>query len=100
MPAGFSKHPPNPIPGYVPAKAPRPLPGNVPPKKKWRFSFRYWRQTEYFGIDQCDKSWFASVLTRFAEVSSLDVEDALAGSYGSSLRCHPINWNAKNIPIS
>jgi hypothetical protein len=33
-------------------------------------------------------------------VSLLHVEDALAGSYGSSLRCHPIDWSAKNIPIA
>ncbi|MGY3578923.1 hypothetical protein [Bradyrhizobium sp. USDA 4504] len=100
MPAAFNNRPLRPVPGYVPAKAPRPLAGNIPPKKKWKFSFRYWRQIEYFGIDQCDKSWFASVLTRFTEVSSLHVEDSLAGSYGSSLRCHPIDWHAKNIPIS
>lgn len=100
MPGASSNSPLKPLPGYVPAKAPRPLPGNIPLKKKWKFSFRYWRQVEYFGIDQCDKSWFASVLTRFAEVSSLHVEDALSGSYGASLRCHPIDWNAKNIPIS
>ncbi|MGY4413195.1 hypothetical protein ACVWW4_004931 [Bradyrhizobium sp. LB7.1] len=100
MPGASNNIPHKPVPGYVPAKAPRPLPGNIPPKKKWKFSFRYWRQVEYFGIDQCDKSWFASVLTRFSEVSSLHVEDALSGSYGPSLRCHSIDWNAKNIPIS
>jgi hypothetical protein len=100
MPPDWKQSLPKPVAGYIPAQAPRPKTGNIPPKKKWKFSFRYWKQIEYFGVDQCDKSWFVSLLERLTEVSSLEVEDALAGSYGTSLRCHPINWDARNIPIS
>ncbi|MBK1866390.1 hypothetical protein [Taklimakanibacter albus] len=84
----------------VPAKSPRPNPGFVPPKIKWRFSFRHWRQISYFGVDQCDKPWFVSLLERLSEVSNLYVDDALSGAYGRGLRCHHIDWAAKNIPIS
>lgn len=100
MPPDWKQNPFNPIPGYIPVKAPSPKAGNVPVKKKWQFSFQYWRQVEYFGVDQCDKSWFVSLLTRLSEVSHLHVEDALAGAYGDALRCHPINWAARNIPIA
>jgi hypothetical protein len=100
MASASNANPHKPLPGYVPNPSPRPLAGNVPPKKKWRFSFRYWRQAEYFGVDQCDKAWFVSLLQRLAEVSALDVDDALSGSYGTALRCHSIDWTARNIPIS
>lgn len=101
MPPGSKLPPLKPVlSGVVPQKAQRPLAGLVPPKKKWRFNFRYWRQVEYFGVDQCDKAWFVAVLQRLMEVSNLDVDDVISGSYGASMRCHPIDWAARNIPIA
>ena len=35
------------------------------------FSFAYFRQIEYFGLDGCSTSWFTSIFDRFVTLSAL-----------------------------
>jgi hypothetical protein len=99
MAQGWSR-PLKPVAGSIPPAVPTPKTGTVPPKTKWRFSLRFWRQVNYFGIDQCDKSWFVSLLERLVDLSSSDIEDLTTGRSASGIRFHPIDWEKKNIPIA
>lgn len=89
-----------PIAGNIPAAIPAPKTGAIPPKTKWRFSLRYWRQVDHFGIDQCEKSWFVSLLDRLVELSKSDIDDLTTGRGATGIRFHTIDWDAKNIPIA
>lgn len=84
--------------GPIPAASPRPLTGDIPPRKRWRFSFRFWRQVDYFGLDECQKSWFMALLERFKMLSDEEIEPASRGH--RTLREHPINWGAESVPIA
>ncbi|WP_291362915.1 hypothetical protein [Acetobacter sp. UBA5411] len=67
----------------------------------WAFSLRYFKQIKHFGISQEEKSWFASLLTCLSKLSSEKVEDLInEREKKDAWRFHPINWGAKNIPIS
>ena len=74
-------------------------PGSPDPRR-WAFSFRFWRQTEFFGLDKAQPTWFVSLLERLAELSGLVIDDfrsdAAARSYH---RYHEIDWDQKNIPV-
>lgn len=97
-PAGL---PLKPVIGLVPEKAPRPKTGKVPQKKRWRFSLRFWRQPEFFGVGTCDPSWFVSLLERLADMSQMEIDEFLENRAAkAAVRFHPIDWNAKSIPIS
>ena len=75
------------------------VPGSPDPRR-WAFSFRFWRQTEFFGLDKAQPTWFVSLLERLAELSGLVIDDfrsdAAARSYH---RYHEIDWDQKNIPV-
>ena len=67
---------------------------------KWAFSFRFWRQIEYFGLDKSSTAWCVSLLERLAQLSDLQVDDFLSdGAAKDAWRYHDIDWNQKNIPI-
>jgi hypothetical protein len=100
MPQDWKHQPIRPVAGNIPPPVPRPKTGTVPPKTKWRFSLRFWRQVRYFGVDQCEKSWFVSLLERLSELSNSDIDDLTVGAGAFAIRYHPIDWNAKNIPIA
>jgi hypothetical protein len=71
-----------------------------PAKKRWTFSFAYWKQIDCFGL-KCEKvneKWFASLLERLSEVSKLNIDDVF-NDHSDSIRFHSINWAQKNIPI-
>ncbi|MGE7415460.1 hypothetical protein [Methylobacterium tarhaniae] len=86
--------------GRVPPPAQAPKAGRIPQPKRWTFSFQYWRQIEFFGVDQCNKGWFISFLDRLAELSRMSIEDFLKShAQQDALRYHEINWNHKNVPI-
>jgi hypothetical protein len=66
----------------------------------WTFSFRFWRQIEYFGLDKSQPSWFVSLLERLTELSKFEVDEFRSDP--SSMRYHryhKIDWDQKNIPI-
>jgi len=71
-----------------------------PAPKKWKFSFRYWREVEYFGFNRTDSGWFVSLLERLASLSNEDVDKFLSDRRKRDmLRYHTIDWGQKNIPI-
>ena len=79
-----------------------PVIGDVPAKAKVRFGFKHWRQINFFGVDQVEKSWFISLLERLVELSAIDVADLLGetGSrVGEKLRFHEVDFTKKNVPI-
>ena len=68
--------------------------------KKWAFSFKYWRQIEYFGMDRSDSSWFISLIEKLRELSDKEIDRFVStGSDRGSWRYHNIDWNQKNIPL-
>jgi hypothetical protein len=73
----------------------------TPPKPlRWTFSFRYWRQIEYFGLDRAQPSWFVSLLERLVELSAHPIDDFFSNSPAKKYyRYHEIDWDQKNIPI-
>jgi hypothetical protein len=67
---------------------------------KWSFSFRFWRQIEYFGLNRTDSRWFVSLLERLQTLSEEGIDTFLIDSgKKKSYRYHEINWSQKNIPI-
>lgn len=68
--------------------------------KYWSFSFKYFREIDYFGIGNKDISWFSSLLERLRDVSNLELERFTSDrSLQDAYRYHPINWSQKKIPI-
>lgn len=92
---------PKPVLGPIPPASKQPNRKEAPDKRRWAFSFRYWRQHENFGIGSAEARWFMSLLARMQEMSKLAVEDVMEDfATKEGLRIHDINWAAKNIPIS
>lgn len=78
----------------------QPVPGKVPAQRKWCFSFRYWRQQQYFGLDKTDAQWLTSLLDRLRLLSDEEVERFVrTPEMRKALRYHDINWNQPNIPV-
>jgi hypothetical protein len=68
--------------------------------RRWVFSFRFWRQIEFFGLDKSQPSWFVSLLDRLAELSELEIDDFRSDPASKRYhRYHGIDWDQKNIPI-
>lgn len=84
-----------------PYSSPRPKPSatsGVP--KKWTFSFRFWRQIDYFGLGEQEPKWFVSVLEKLAELSKESPELFRKDRQKQDAwRYHDINWMQTNIPI-
>jgi hypothetical protein len=100
MPQDWKQRPIKPLAGNIPSPSPRPKTGAVPAKRKWRFSLRFWKQARYFGVDQCEKSWFISLLERLSNLSAIDIDDLTSGAGAAAIRFHPVDWSAKSIPIA
>lgn len=68
--------------------------------KRFVFSFRYWKQIEYFGLDKVKLTWFVSLLDKLTELSEEPL-DAFRKDYQkkNANRYHSINWGQRNIPI-
>lgn len=74
-----------------------------PEDSRWNFSFRYWSQRDYFGLDgkSIDNQWLVSVLERLKILSAEPIERVYRdGAMRDAMRFHPINWKATNIPIA
>lgn len=67
---------------------------------KWIFSFRFWNQIEYFGLDRTEPKWFISLIEKLKELSQLSKQSVLEDmTTRKNYRYHKIDWNQKNIPI-
>ncbi|GHT52547.1 hypothetical protein AGMMS49982_13060 [Bacteroidia bacterium] len=65
-------------------------------RKELSFSFLHFRQIKNFEIGDCPSKWHISLLERL----SILTPDILENNKGSNaLRCHPIDWSCRNIPI-
>ncbi len=74
---------------------PRPL-----EHKQWTFSFRYFRQIEFFGLSEADATWFVSLIQRLTVLSQEPLERMKSDATAKDAwRYHHINWSQKNIPI-
>lgn len=69
-------------------------------RRKITFSFSYFKQIENFGIGNCSTKWYVGFLERMSVLGTMTPQEVLEENRGSdSLRCHPIDWDAKNIPV-
>ena len=61
-------------------------------KRKLMFSFSFFRQIEYFGLDECSKEWHIGLVERLKTLGNMTLQEILEDNKGSkALRCHPIN---------
>jgi hypothetical protein len=64
--------------------------------KELIFSFLHFKQIQHFEIGDCPSKWHVSLLERLSTLTP----DVLENNKGSNaLRCHPIDWSCRNIPI-
>ncbi len=85
-----------------PTTGPKPQLSILPEKIEWRFSFRYFNEIEFFGLQFAKPGWMSSLLDRLRTISMIDVIEfhkITSKKDRESLRYHPIDWNSKNIPI-
>lgn len=89
------------VAGLTPAKGPRITSGEKPEAgRKLTFSFEYWKQIPYFGMDRVEGDWFIGFLDRLKVISQFTPSEWMReSSRGEAWRCHPIDWQKKNIPI-
>ena len=53
-----------------------------------------------FQIGECSKGWHIGLLERLGALGTMTPQEVLEENRGSiALRCHPIDWSAKNNPI-
>lgn len=64
------------------------------------FSFRYFGQQDYFGFGDQDASWFANLFDRIKDLSGKTTAILENPAERKAYRLHPIDWNAKNCPIT
>lgn len=64
------------------------------------FSFKYFGQQEYFGIGEQDAAWFANLFDRIKDLSGKTKAVLENPTERDAYRLHPINWSAKNCPIT
>lgn len=70
-------------------------------KEKLVFSFLHFKQIENFGIGNCSSKWHISLIERLSTLENMTTQEVLEDNRGSSsLRCHPIDWSNKNVPIT
>jgi hypothetical protein len=71
-----------------------------PDAPRWLFSFRFWRQIEFFGLDRTPATWLVSVLDRLQQLSSKNVGDFIVDSAErDGWRYHKIDWEQPSIPV-
>lgn len=81
------------------------VPERRPPAadERWSFSFRYFSEIEYFGLDSAkiDKKWMLSVIYRLQELSKLTISQVMEerNVVGGTMRIHNIDWGGRSVPI-
>lgn len=84
----------------VPESLQPPKPEKTPPPKRWCFSFKHWRQRDYFGLDKTDARWLTSLLGKFQVLSEEEIEVFWrTPEKRDAWRYHAINWNQPKIPV-
>lgn len=63
------------------------------------FSFRYFTQIIYFGVGAKDATWFANLYDRLQDLSG-KTSAILESKERLNYRLHPIDWTARNCPIT
>jgi len=70
------------------------------PSVNWTFSFSYFKQISYFGLDRSKSKWFVSFLNRLSDLSKMTRSEIESDpTLTRDFRYHKINWNSKNVPI-
>lgn len=64
------------------------------------FSFKYFGQQEFFGIGGQDATWFANLFDRIKDLSGKTRAIIENPTERDAYRLHPINWGARNCPIT
>lgn len=78
----------------------KPIVKNIKRDQEWSFSFKYFKQIEYFGLDNIDPKWFVSLLEKLSDFCKIDRESFFKDhKFKTDNRYHKISWNATNIPI-
>ncbi len=81
-----------------PAPANQPVVGQVKPVRRFAFSFRYFRQAEYFGLGNKGAGWFSAVLEKLSEISKFDYETLSTNIRAKQTwRFHMINFSADGV---
>lgn len=89
-----------PITGNAPSAKNPVISNKVGDQQNWSFSFKYFKQHEYFGLEGLTPKWFISVLDRLRDLCKQEVDSFFTNRLTSGAnRFHKINWNATNIPI-
>lgn len=80
--------------------AKKPVVKDIKKDQEWSFSFKYYKQIDFFGLDNTDPKWFVSLLEKLSDFSKIDRENFFKDhKFKSDSRYHKINWEATNIPI-
>src|SRR5690606_12787783 len=86
--ADFERHK-KPISNYTPDHS-----------KGWAFSFKYFKQMEFFGLKSESNSWFVSLIERLQDICTKNLEEFNSNHViKDDYRYHEINWNSRNTPI-
>jgi len=96
----MSKKIKTPVPGDVP-KVKRPIAGKLQDNPYWSFSFKYFNQAEYFGLDSITGSWTVSLLERLRDLCTQNKEEFFRDAVKKNeYRYHMIDWHARGVPVS
>ncbi|WP_281636135.1 hypothetical protein [Flavobacterium marginilacus] len=78
----------------------QPVATKLDKNKKWAFSFQFFNQVKFFGLDTSDAKWFVSLLERLKDLSQKERSAIFSDKNTKSFyRYHKIDWASKNIPI-
>jgi hypothetical protein len=82
-------------------KLTRPKTQGINTRPHLSFGFRYFRQIDKFGLSGQAASWLVSLLQRLSDLSAERWDDLVENpTRAQALRFHPIDWDAKNIPVA
>ncbi|MBC5775735.1 hypothetical protein H8S95_16780 [Pontibacter sp. KCTC 32443] len=90
-----------PVVGLTPQQEKRPvIPQQLQKPDNWAFSFKYFNQIPYFGVDRVRNNWFVSLLERLKDLCNKEKEALFKDKkLKSDYRYHPIDWEHRNVPI-
>lgn len=78
----------------------QPIATKLDKNKKWAFSFEFFKQITYFGLDRSESKWFVSFIERLKDLSQTERSAIFSDKNTKNFyRYHKINWYSKNIPI-
>ncbi|MFK7796505.1 MAG: hypothetical protein AB8E82_03560 [Aureispira sp.] len=82
------------------SKIPKIPSSKIKQSPKWAFSFEYYKQIPYFGLDRSDSKWFISLLEKLRELGQTQVDSFKINQPKKQVwRYHAVDWNLTNVPI-